>query len=136
MEIFRHTFCAFDLDEQASLFSFNWTEKSAGMTDEDYKQALREYAGLILKHRARRGLVDLRKFRYHLADADGLASWWANEIVPLYNQAGLERFAFVLPEGEQAPPDEAPAEAQEGQQFLTKQFATRQAAISWLTADY
>jgi hypothetical protein len=77
----------------------------------------------------------LRKFRYHLADADGLASWWANEIVPLYNQAGLERFAFVLPEGEQAP-DDAHAEAQEGQQFLTKQFATRQAAISWLTADY
>ena len=79
MEIFRHTFCAFDLDEQASLLSFSWTEKSAGMTDEDYKQALREYAGLILKHRARRGLVDLRKFRYHLADADGLASWWANQ---------------------------------------------------------
>src|SRR5262245_2879547 len=47
MEIFRQTFCAFDLDEQASLLSFNWTEKSAGMTDEDYKQALREYAGLI-----------------------------------------------------------------------------------------
>ena len=37
MEIFRHTFCAFDLDEQASLLSFNWTEKSAGMTEEDYK---------------------------------------------------------------------------------------------------
>ena len=30
MEIFRHTFCAFDLDEQASLLSFNWTEKLRG----------------------------------------------------------------------------------------------------------
>jgi hypothetical protein len=26
----------FELDEQASLLSFNWTEKSTGMTDDDY----------------------------------------------------------------------------------------------------
>jgi hypothetical protein len=134
MEVFRHAFYAFDLDERASLLSFNWTEKSASMTDHDYKQALREYAHLMVKHRARRALIDLRKFRYRLGDADGLAAWWANEIVPLYNQAGLERFAFVLPEGEQAPPDETPAEAGESEKFLTKQFGTKQAAISWLVA--
>ena len=71
------------------------------MTDDDYKQALREYARLVLKHRARRALIDLRRFRYRLGDSDTLGSWWANEIVPLYNQAGLEKFAFVLTEGEQ-----------------------------------
>jgi hypothetical protein len=54
--------------------------------------------------------------------------------VPLYNQAGLEKFALVLPEGEQAPSDETPANAEEGNTFLTKQFGTKQAAISWLTA--
>ena len=134
MEILRHAFYAFDLDEQASLLSFDWTEESAGMTDDGYKQALREYANLALKHRPRRALIDLRKFRYRLGDADGLGAWWANEIVPLYNRAGLEKFAFVLPEGEQAPPDDAPAEPQEGQKFLTRQFGTRQAAIFWLTA--
>jgi len=135
MEVSRHAFYAFDLDEQASLLSFNWTEKSTGMTDDDYKQALREYAHLIVKHRARLALIDLRKFRYRLRDADGLRSWWANEIVPLYNQAGLEKFALVLPEGEQAPPDETPAKAEDGEKFPTKQFDTKQAAISWLTAD-
>jgi len=135
MEASRHAFYAFDFDEQTSLLSFNWTEKSAGMTDDDYTQALREYARLMLKHRARRALIDLRKFRYRLGDPDGLRSWWANEIVPLYNQAGLEKFAFVLPEGEHAPPDKTPAKAEEGEKFLTKQFGTKQAAISWLTAD-
>ena len=95
MEASRHAFYAFDFDEQTSLLSFNWTEKSAGMTDDDYTQALREYARLMLKHRARRALIDLRKFRYRLGDPDGLRSWWANEIVPLYNQAGLEKFAFA-----------------------------------------
>jgi len=134
MEIHRHAFYSFDLDEQASLLSFNWTEKSAGMTDDDYKQALREYGRLIVQLRARRALIDLRKFRYRLGDAEGLGSWWANEIVPLYNRAGLEKFAFVLPEDEQPPPDETPAEPGEGQKFLTKQFGTKQGAISWLTA--
>src|SRR5262249_38677981 len=135
MEVSRHAFYAFDLDEQASLLSFNWTEKSAGMTDDDYKQALREYARLVLKHQARRALIDLRRFRYRLGDSDALGSWWANEIVPLYNQAGLEKFAFGLPEGEQAPSDETSSNAEEGSTFLAKQSGTKQAAISWLSAE-
>jgi hypothetical protein len=135
MEVSRHPFYVFDLDEHASLMSFVWTEKSVAMTVDDYKDAIREYARLVLEHRARCALVDLRKFRYRVEDADVLGSWWADEIVPLYNQAGLEKFAFVLPEGEQAPPDETPAKAQAGEKFVTKQFGSEQAAISWLTAD-
>ena len=135
MEVSRHPFYVFDLDEHASLMSFVWTEKSVAMTVDDYKDAIREYAGLVLEHRARYALVDLRKFRYRVEDADVLRSWWADEIAPLYNQAGLEKFAFVLPEGEQAPPDETPAKAEAGEKFVTKQFGSKQAAISWLTAD-
>jgi hypothetical protein len=135
MEISRHAFYVFDLDERASLMSFVWTEKSVAMTVDEYKDAIRTYAHLVLRHRTRCALVDLRKFRYRVEDADGTGSWWANEIVPLYNQAGLEKFAFVLPEGEQAPPDETPAEAGAGEKFVTKQFGSEQAAISWLTAD-
>ena len=134
MEISRHQFYVFDLDQDASILSFIWTEKSVAMTDDNYKEAIREYARLMVKHRARRALIDLREFRYRLGEATGLASWWENEIVPLYHEAGLERFAFVLPAGEQAPPDEAPAQAAAGEKFLTKQFGSEQAAISWLTA--
>src|SRR5215471_7627514 len=133
MEILRHAFYVCDLDEKASLLSFNWTEKSSGMNDDDYKQGLREYARLVLKHRARRALIDLRKFHYRLGDEDGLATWWANEIVPIYNQAGLEKFALVLPEGEQAP-DDTPETQQLGQKFLTKYCGSKQGAMSWLTA--
>src|SRR5262249_57086125 len=131
----RTDFFAVESKGMRSILAVNGREKPAGMTGDEYTQALREYAGLMLKHRARRALIDLRKFRYRLGDPDGLRSWWANEIVPLYNQAGLEKFAFVLPEGEHAPPDETPAKVEEGEKFLTKQFGTKQAAISWLTAD-
>jgi hypothetical protein len=62
MEVSRPAFHTFDLDEEASLLSFDWTEKSAGMTDADYKQALREYASLVLKRRVRPALIDLREF--------------------------------------------------------------------------
>lgn len=132
MEISRHQFYVFDLDRDASVLSFIWTDKSVTMTEDDYKEAIREYARLMAKDRARRALIDLRKFRYRLGDAAGLGSWWKNEIVPLYYQAGLEKFAFVLPAGEQAPQEEAPAQA--GEKFLTKRFGSEQAAISWLTA--
>ena len=135
MEVSRRPFYVFDLDEHASLMSFVWTEKSAAMTVDDYKVSIRDYARLVLKHRARRALVDLRKFRYRVEDADALASWWADEIVPLYNQAGLKKFAFVLPEGEQAPPDEASAKPEAGETFDTKHFGSEQAAMSWLTIE-
>jgi hypothetical protein len=134
MEISRHQFYVFDLDPDASILSFIWTDKSVAMTDDDYKAAIREYARLMVKQRTRRALIDLRRFRYCLGDAAGLGSWWENEIVPLYQQAGLEKFAFVLPAGEQPSPDEAPAQAAAGERFLTKHFGSQQAAISWLTA--
>jgi len=135
MEVSRRPFYVFDLDDQASVMSFVWTEKSAAMTVDDYKNAIRDYARLVLKHRVRCALVDLREFRYRVEDTEALGSWWSDEIVPLYNQAGLEKFAFVLPEGEQPPPDEAPAKAEARETFITRHFASQQAAMSWLTAD-
>jgi len=133
MELSRRPIYVFDLDEDTSVMSFVWTEKSAVMTVDDYKDAIRDYAHRVLEHRVRRALVDLRKFRYRAEHAE-LGSWWADEIVPLYNQAGLKKFAFVLPEGEQVPPDETPAEAEAGEKFITRHFASKQAAMSWLTA--
>jgi len=133
MELARHKFYAFDLNEDACLISFVWTEKSAAMTVGDYKAAIREYARLALAHRARCALVDLRQFRCRIEDADALGSWWADDIVPLYNQAGLKKLAFVLPEGAQVPPQETPTAAETGEAFATGQFGSEQAAICWLT---
>jgi|SRR5262245_3069328 len=135
MEISRNPFYVFDLDEQTSLMSFVWTEKSVSMTAADYMAAIRAYARLVLKHRARCALVDLRKFQFRVVDSDIPGSWWADEIVPLYNQAGLAKFAFVLPEGVQVPPDEASTNAQAGEKFVTKKFSSEQAAISWVTGN-
>ena len=57
MEISRHQFYVFDLDQGASVLSFIWTDKSVAMTDDNYKGAIREYARLMVKHRARRALI-------------------------------------------------------------------------------
>ena len=132
MEVSRSPFYVFDLDEHASLMSFVWAERSVAMNADDYKGGIRAYARLVLQHRARRALVDLRRFRYRPEDPHLLASWWAAEIVPLYNEAGLLKLAFVILESEQAP-DETPVEVQAGENFVTRQFASEQAAIAWLT---
>ena len=134
MEVSRSPFYVFDLDEHASLMSFVWAERSVAMNADDYKGGIRAYARLVLQHRARRALVDLRSFRYRPEDAHLLASWWADEIVPLYNQAGLQKLAFVIPDSGQAP-DETPVEVQAGEHFVTRQFASEPAGIAWLTTD-
>ena len=94
MEVARHTYYVFDLNEHAFLLSFVWTEKSAAMTVRDYKDAMREYARLVVQHRVRCALVDLRKFQYRAQDTVALGSWWAEEIVPLYNQARSAEVRF------------------------------------------
>jgi hypothetical protein len=133
MEISRGSFHVFDFDEQASVMTFLWTEKSADMTVDDYKNAIRNYAGFVLKHRARRALIDLRKFHYQV-DGKAVGSFWEDEIVPVYNRAGLEKFAFLLPESANVPADETPAAPESGEKFLTRQFASKPAALAWLTA--
>jgi hypothetical protein len=132
MEVKSHSFYSFDFDEQHSLLSFLWTEKTATMTDADYQAGLRDYGQTMIERRARLGLIDLRKFRHR--PGEHLMSWRTSEIVPMYHKAGLEKFAYVLPEGVPAPPDDAPAKKEPGEQFLTKRFATDAAARSWLTA--
>jgi hypothetical protein len=44
MEISRHQFYVFDLDQDASVLSFISTDKSVAMTDDNYKEAIRKYA--------------------------------------------------------------------------------------------
>jgi hypothetical protein len=133
MEIARHPFYTFKFEEALSLLSFVWTERTSEMTDRDYQEALRAYARVMIERHARRGLIDLRCFRRRVGD--DLMSWRVKEIIPLYHQAGLEKFAYVLPAGVPAPPDDAPATAETGERFRTKRFASEEAAVFWLTTD-
>jgi hypothetical protein len=123
---------SFELDSDSSILRFHWTEKTANMTDEDFKRALLLYADYAEKHSARGLLVDVRNFQHQLAPE---TSKWRDEVVaPKYAKAGVKKFAYVvgqdfpMPRAGSKPPPIAPP-------FETRFFHSTGEAEAWLAGN-
>jgi len=103
-----------------------WTPATAAMTDDDFKDALEAFADLAEGRRARNLLVDVCNFRHQVGEA--LGGWRGEAIVPRYNQAGIRKFAYVVP-GPGAPMGGA------GEDFETRAFDSEAAALDWFRED-
>jgi hypothetical protein len=125
MEIARHAFYVFELEESESLISLTWTERTADMTDADFKDALLQFANQVVNHRIRRCLIDVRNFGHTMSDT--VDSWRIAEIIPRYRKAGVEKFAFVVPGGA-----DAAAVTKPGEPFLTRFCGSLESARAWL----
>ena len=77
-------------------------------------------------------IVDTTEFRH--ARGDGMMQWRDANIIPLYNQAGVAKFAFIANADYPGPTVEAGATpAPDGPaNFPTGWFKTREAAYQWL----
>ena len=77
-------------------------------------------------------IVDTTEFRH--AWGDGMMQWRDTEIIPLYNQAGVAKLAFIANPHYPLPTVEAGATpAPDGPaNFPTGWFKTREAAYQWL----
>jgi len=113
---------------QLDLLELRWFDSTAAMTGDDFKQALATFAEHA--ERARRGgaLVDGTGFLMDPAHLD--AEWRDANIIPCYNAAGIQRFAFHMPAGVlmigSVPALEPPG------LFPTGYFGARQQALDWL----
>src|SRR5215475_12937367 len=84
----------FTFELEPNILHLVWTEKTASMTDEEFKRALSLYADCALKHRTAGLLVDIRNFRHRPGPEIG--KWRSEEIVPRYKAAGVKKFAYVI----------------------------------------
>ena len=109
-----------------------WTEATADMADSDFKEALERFAHFAAGHRAPRLMVDVTGFRHPLTAE--LGQWREAEIVPLYNRAGVKRFAYVVGPDFPAPPAGEDVQA-EGETFVTRFFLDEAEARAWLEAS-
>jgi hypothetical protein len=103
-----------------------WLPGTAGMTDQDFREALEVFAEGALRHRAERLMIDVTEFRARPSAA--VMTWRDQVIVPKYNQAGVKKVAWVWP-GE--PGDMATGE---GTQYTNRYFSTEDAALAWIAA--
>ncbi|HEX8784358.1 MAG TPA: STAS/SEC14 domain-containing protein [Steroidobacteraceae bacterium] len=101
-----------------------WLPGTAGMTDQDFKEALEVFAEGALQHHAERLMIDMTGFRGRPGAA--VRTWRDEVIVPKYNQAGVKKIAWVWP-GEAG--DTATGE---GTQYANRYFSSEDEAQAWL----
>ena len=118
---------------QWQTLELKWDASTRSMTDDGFKQTLQILADQGLKVRPRFMIIDSTEF-FHRPGEDTLA-WRDEHIVPLYNDAGIEKFAFLtttampgtVEKGGEPKPD-GPAT------FPTAWFETKERLYAWLTS--
>jgi hypothetical protein len=112
----------------AGFSEIRWYDTTRDMTADEFQRWLSTFAGHVEQLRRPGVLVDGTSFRMNPANMD--AEWRDANIVPRYNAAGLEKFAFHMPEGMpmigKPPAVEGPAA------YPTGYFGSRQEALDWL----
>jgi hypothetical protein len=93
---------------------------------------MQTFAHEAVNHRPKTLIVDITEFRH--AWGDDMVQWRNAEIIPLYNTAGVTKFAFITNPDFPGPTVEAGAapEPEGPANFPTGWFKTRNAAYQWL----
>jgi hypothetical protein len=110
------------------VLEIRWVDASAGMTSNDFKQWLTQFATDIARLGRKLALVDAVQFRMPPDNMDG--AWRDANIIPRYNEAGVLRFAFVMPS--KMPLIDTPPAPEGPAAFPTAYFGTRADAFAWL----
>lgn len=120
-------------DDWSSL-ELRWLASTADAPDSDLRSTMEAFADAAVSRRPKTLIVDNTEFRHTWGD--GFRPWREAVIIPLYNNAGVSKFAFIanahypLPTVETGatPSPDGPAN------FPTGWFKTREAAYQWLAA--
>jgi len=112
------------------ILELEWLEASANMTDDDFKRSMQRYAELAAEHSTPYLLVDVTSFRHSMGESVG--AWRDKHVIPAYNAAGVEKFAFLVLAGAPGTVEEGNAPAKEPPgEFPTGYFTERQSIVDW-----
>lgn len=117
------------LDRQTTgIIEIRWFDSTSQMAGGEFQGWLERFVAALEQRSRRFALVDTTAFRMAPAQMD--AEWRASHIIPRYNAAGVERFAFHMPPG--MPAIGQPARAEGPAIFPTAYFGSRDDALGWL----
>ena len=105
-----------------------WFDTTSEMDGEDFNRFLSNFAATVESSGLPGALVDAVQFKM---DMSKMSMGWRDEhIVPRYNEAGLKKFAFIMPVG--MPTIGAPPVFEGPAKYPTANFGTRKEALAWL----
>src|SRR6516225_1531068 len=70
-----------------------WGQKTRSMTDDGFKKTLKILADEGIRVRPSYMIVDMTEFFHEVGE--GTLAWRDEHIIPLYNEAGVQKFAFL-----------------------------------------
>ena len=94
MQLYEYTLYRFELIEDGEVLLFTWKASTERMSDEDFREALHNYAGFGSEYQVASMLVDIRGFKYPMTPE--LAIWRDRDISPRYEKSGMKRLAYLL----------------------------------------
>src|SRR5215510_8855044 len=131
MKVHEDPLFTFEFETESSILRFLWTDRTANMTDEDFKRALSLYADCAAERRAGALLADVRNF-HHKPGSEVLK--WRNEVLARrYEAAGVRKFAYVIGSNVPMPPQESEAERRK-EAFETRYFRAPEEGEKWLVS--
>jgi hypothetical protein len=78
---------------QWNTLELKWDQQTRSMSDGGFEDTLQILAHHGLKFRPKYTIIDSREFFHNIGE--GTLAWRDEHIVPLYNRAGVEKFAFL-----------------------------------------
>jgi len=118
---------------QWNTLELTWGQQTRSMSDDGFKQTLQLMADRGLQVRPKYMIIDATEF-FH-AMGEGTLAWRDQHIVPLYNDAGVEKFAFLITDGAPGTVEKGAEPAPDGPAaFPTGWFETRERMYAWLTS--
>lgn len=121
---------------QWNTLELKWGQGTRAMSDDGFKETLQLLADHGLKVRPKIMIIDATEFFHRLGE--GTLAWRDEHIVPLYNDAGVQKFAFLASPGTQGTPrtvEKGAEPAPDGPAtFPTAWFETRDRMYAWLAS--
>lgn len=124
MQLYQDALSTMSYSQETASIDLVWTQKTAQMTDQDFKAALERYAGYAEEHKARNLLVNVQQFQHAVGPEIG--AWRDANIIPRYTAAGIQKMAYILKLEAQLPPAQ-----EEGKPFATRFFHSEAEAKAW-----
>ncbi|MEO0897211.1 MAG: STAS/SEC14 domain-containing protein [Bacteroidota bacterium] len=125
--LYTHPLYEFQHLQAENVLKLDWETKTATMTDQEFMDALSNFAGYAFECGAPGLLLDVRDFRYLLSEQ--LNAWRDTHIVSRYMKAGCKKMAYLTSTATLARIEKKEV-AMDG--FTYAYFDTEEEAIAWL----
>ena len=130
MQLHQNDLLTISHDEAVSSVKIDCTEKTARMTDDDFKDALSRFASHAEEHSARCLLVAVQRFQHSLSEA--ISQWRDSAIIPRYNAVGIQKMGYIFGPNAQLPPaHDASANPDQPRTFGTLLFHLEDEEVTW-----